>query len=219
MKLFRRIAVVLILAVMLPALLVSAAGNVEGYRGNVTLRLRNDKGSPQEGIEIRLCQVGDAVLEQDSLKFKNTLDGKIPLGDMSAEKNIETAKKLAAAIGTVPQGSLNGKVHTAKTDAKGEARFLDLKAGAYLVEQRSKNASGQVFQPFLLYLPVADQDGSWLTEVIVSPKMAKEKPVTPSKPDSKLPQTGMLRWPVPVLALGGVTLIVIGLAVRRREES
>ena len=38
----------------------------------------------------------------------------------------------------------------------------------------------------------------------------------PSEPP-KLPQTGMLWWPVPALVCGGLLLIVAGLVVRRRQ--
>lgn len=40
----------------------------------------------------------------------------------------------------------------------------------------------------------------------------------PSEPPPKLPQTGMLWWPVPVLACGGLLLIIIGCFVRRRRR-
>ena len=41
----------------------------------------------------------------------------------------------------------------------------------------------------------------------------------PDKPKGgKLPQTGQLWWPVPVLLLGGLTLVVVGL-LRRREDN
>ena len=39
----------------------------------------------------------------------------------------------------------------------------------------------------------------------------------PSEPPPKLPQTGMLWWPVPVLACGGLLLIAVGLIVRHRQ--
>ena len=39
----------------------------------------------------------------------------------------------------------------------------------------------------------------------------------PFEPPPKLPQTGMLWWPVPVLACGGLLLIVIGCFMRRRR--
>ena len=46
----------------------------------------------------------------------------------------------------------------------------------------------------------------------------KHTPVTPSKPGGKLPQTGLLWWPVPLLAGGGMALFLIGWLRRRRDE-
>lgn len=39
----------------------------------------------------------------------------------------------------------------------------------------------------------------------------------PSPPPNKLPQTGLLWWPVPVLLTGGLALVITGLAVRRKQ--
>lgn len=44
-----------------------------------------------------------------------------------------------------------------------------------------------------------------------------DHPNPPGTPDSRLPQTGQLWWPVPVLIAGGLLLLVIGL-LRRRES-
>lgn len=43
------------------------------------------------------------------------------------------------------------------------------------------------------------------------------RPVS-GEPETKLPQTGVLWWPVPLLACGGVGLFLIGWAQRRSEE-
>lgn len=44
--------------------------------------------------------------------------------------------------------------------------------------------------------------------------------VTPSEPEDsgKLPQTGMLQWPIPVLAVSGMILFLTGWLWRRRDE-
>lgn len=47
-------------------------------------------------------------------------------------------------------------------------------------------------------------------------KPAPQKPVQPEEP--KLPQTGQLWWPVPVLALGGLALVAIGLKLRSKKR-
>lgn len=44
------------------------------------------------------------------------------------------------------------------------------------------------------------------------------EPEKPSPDGEKLPQTGQLRWPVPVLALLGIALTAAGLACRRRRD-
>ena len=35
---------------------------------------------------------------------------------------------------------------------------------------------------------------------------------------AKLPQTGQLWWPVPILALGGLALLAIGLGLKKRQR-
>lgn len=43
-------------------------------------------------------------------------------------------------------------------------------------------------------------------------------PVEGETPEGPLPQTGVIRWPVPLLACGGIALVLTGLAARRRED-
>ena len=52
---------------------------------------------------------------------------------------------------------------------------------------------------------------------VVTNTYVPEKPTTPSKPDTSLPQTGQLWWPVPVLLAVGLLFVVIGL-IRRRDD-
>ncbi len=219
MKLFRKLAMALALAALLPTLLVAATGEIENYRGNVTIRLKTGDGLCLNGAELRLYRVGRAAVQSGGLVFENTVDVGIPLDGLSAGENGEAAQKLLTVIQNTTQTSTDCR--TDATNSKGEARFADLQNGVYLVEQRTTDSTKQWFQPFLLYLPQEDRDGSWLTEVIVSPKMEPEKPAEPTnppKPGGKLPQTGMVQWPVPVLALGGLACIVLGLTLSRRED-
>ena len=52
---------------------------------------------------------------------------------------------------------------------------------------------------------------------VVTNTYVPEKTTTPSKPDTSLPQTGQLWWPVPVLLAVGLLFVVIGL-IRRRDD-
>lgn len=73
------------------------------------------------------------------------------------------------------------------------------------------------------YTHSIDYTGSYLTScgrlgkriTIVNRKCT---PVVPAKPSGKLPQTGLLWWPVPLLAGGGMALFLIGWLRRRRDE-
>lgn len=109
---------------------------------------------------------------------------------------------------------------------KGEARAESLAAGLYLVCQSEKQA-GKGFNPiapFLISLPRWEND-HYVYEVEANPKIPlKPEPTETTKPTSgsssgntKLPQTGQLWWPVPVLLCMGLVCIIIGL-IRRREE-
>ena len=51
-----------------------------------------------------------------------------------------------------------------------------------------------------------------------APGDGTEIPDEPTPQGSKLPQTGVLWWPVPLLACGGMALFLLGWARRRREE-
>lgn len=42
-------------------------------------------------------------------------------------------------------------------------------------------------------------------------------PDTPSPTDPKLPQTGQLWWPVPLLLMGGLLFLIIGVVCRKRK--
>lgn len=100
----------------------------------------------------------------------------------------------------------------------GEAAFTDLLPGLYVVSQTEGDACDgfMPIHPFLISLP--HWDGSaYVYDRTAQPKVSlEEKPTEPSEPpetvppDSKLPQTGQLNWPVPVLAVSGLAFLLAG---------
>ena len=115
----------------------------------------------------------------------------------------------------------------------GTAVFPGLKAGLYLVETGPLYGTAGVytFTPLLAAVPVLNGTGDgWAEETAVQPKAAFERNETPSGPDSgpdtppsvepgeRLPQTGQLKWPVPVLAVSGMALFALGLRLTRRRD-
>lgn len=73
-------------------------------------------------------------------------------------------------------------IDTATTDAAGEAQFLELPVGLYLVTEEDRGASPWNVQPFLLTIPTGSVDGkSWEYDVRVS---VKTNPHTSNTPEN-----------------------------------
>lgn len=96
----------------------------------------------------------------------------------------------------------------------GAAVFTDLGTGLYLVIQEDAAEGYNNVDPFLITLPIKSEEG-WVYEIDASPKVelvrSPEQP--PESQDPDIPQTGQLKWPIPVLAVTGMVLFVIGWAM------
>lgn len=108
--------------------------------------------------------------------------------------------------------------------------FSDLKCGLYLVVGHEITVDNITYtsKPFLLILPEYADDGTWNYNVTAFPKSgsAEKQPdnppdTPPTPPDNppdtpnKLPQTGQLWWPVPVLLFSGIVCVLVGV-IRRK---
>ena len=114
-----------------------------------------------------------------------------------------------------------------KVGENGKVTFSSLPFGLYLVVQKTAPAGYGKTEPFLVSLPYLEE-GEYQYDVASQPKTDLERDVT-TKPTTspttkpaassggKLPQTGQLWWPVPVLNCGGLGCIVEGLLRRRRD--
>ena len=113
---------------------------------------------------------------------------------------------------------------TQQTDANGTVIFRDLTPGLYLVI-RTKPASentAYTSDPFLVSIPTV-VNGTSAYQVVAEPKFSWDsnpsKPAVPSlKPDSSLPQTGQLNWPIPILIAMGLSLILLGGWLQRKSD-
>jgi hypothetical protein len=98
----------------------------------------------------------------------------------------------------------------------GKACFTALEAGLYLAWQSPDDASEgyDAIAPFLISVPRL-QDEVYVMDVEADPKVPLETepttpPPPPPPPPPELPQTGQLNWPVPVMAVTGMALFVVG---------
>lgn len=101
-------------------------------------------------------------------------------------------------------------------DDKGLVTFEDLELGLYLVVQTTPAPGYFAADPFLVSVP-GRKDGSYIYHVDASPKLALEKDPTPPPPPPppSIPQTGLTQWPVPVMAAGGLLLVLLGVVCIR----
>ena len=108
---------------------------------------------------------------------------------------------------------------TIKTDYNGKAYFENVDLGIYLVVV--SNTDKYSVDTFLIEVPLSE-NGVFTNEVNATPKIGiPTVPQNPDNPDKnnddnnnggKIPQTGQLKWPVPVMLISGITLIVLGYA-------
>ncbi len=109
----------------------------------------------------------------------------------------------------------DGKVYdTVTLNAKNSWRYTwDELGGGYSWTVVEKELSG--------YTVRVERDGaSFLVTNTATPETPPTPTPTPTPPSGKkLPQTGQLWWPVPVLAAAGLAFLVVGALVRRRRDN
>ena len=187
--------------------------------GSITF-LMDYNGSPLEDGSLNLYKVGE-ICEEDGNYFFQLINGKT----IAQEKEIDQAlaDKLLSNAGEQLRAKLTAPIKN------GKAVFAELPVGLYVAWQDVEDASTglQPIRPVLISVP-RFQNGAYELDVQAKPKNAPE-PVPsepteePTKPPSgeKLPQTGQLVWPIPLLAMAGVTVFVLGwwLYFGRREDA
>lgn len=101
----------------------------------------------------------------------------------------------------------------------GTVTFDDLEVGLYLVAQYQAAPGCETMAPFLVSLPYL-VNGEYCYELDATPKTELEQTPEPLPPlpDPELPETGQLRWPIPLLASSGLLLILIGMALCRKSR-
>ena len=169
------------------------------------------QGKPVSGGDLRLYRVAD--VEEDDGNYYFRLLPELLEGGRLDQKALE-APDLAKRIAASPK--LGKAEQTAVFDAKGQALFSDLKPGLYLLIQEKPAVGYEKMLPVLVSLPWYDTETeSYLYDIdaTVKPETARNATPAPTpvpKPDPKLPQTGQLKWPVPVLAACGFALLLLG---------
>ena len=214
-----------LLALLICLLLCTAAvaDEFDGSRnGSITLNLTDGKGNAASGGEFWLFRVGDAVVRGSNLCFELTADF-APTGVSLEDLNSSAVAETLAAYAQQHSGLC---LQSRSADRNGRVGFSRVPCGLYLVMQKTP-ASGYGFErmsAFVAMIPMTNESGTgWDYDVTAKPKVEKKPTPTPTRTpgpsttpprDTKLPQTGLLMWPVLALAGLGVALFALGWFLR-----
>ena len=176
------------------------------------------RGKALKGGTLALYKVGDVAEEDGNYSF-------VPVaairGDLAQFGDIQSPD-LAGKLSKLESKLTPVTADPVTVGKDGTATFSNLTFGLYLVVQKTAASGYGKIAPFLVSVPYLYRD-EYQYDVTSQPKTDLEREVKPTAPPSsggggkKLPQTGQLWWPVPVLTCGGLGCIVVGLLRRRRD--
>lgn len=207
----RKICVRLFALVSALMLIFSAAGTAFAAPvDSISVTIWEDAKSkkPLIGCEVKLYRVGEWT-EQNTFRYTDAFKK-----CKASLDNLHAADLPEDLYSFVKEKSINPDAK-GKTNNKGRFLAKDLDLGLYLVVQTTAPVTHYTFSPFLVSLPMQDEDGELTYNVEAFPKAGVKPPETPGKPGNPgkkppLIQTGQLNWPVPVLAGSGMVLVALG---------
>ncbi len=195
----------------------------ENENGSIEVVMKKSDGTAVGGGSLTIYQVGKVETEDGNYYFKIVEEFKGSNVDLSnvdlSNKTTDAAlaKKLAEYA---KKQKLSGK-EKKTINTNGKVTFSNLKMGLYLLVQNEAASGYDKVNPFLVSLPhLNEKTGKYEYAVSASPKVGPVTPTTATsstKPDpkdpplqSKLPQTGQLNWPIPLLSVSGISLFTVG---------
>ena len=114
-----------------------------------------------------------------------------------------------------------------QTVKDGKATFSGLSTGLYLIVQNKAADGFSKLGAFLVSVPYME-DGEYQYHVTAAIKSELEREPEPADPpptkpeNPKLPQTGQLNWPIPLMVVAGLAFSVVGWALcfgKKREHN
>lgn len=183
--------------------------------GSITVKAVYKK-VPLEGMKLNCIQVGELVPNDDVYYFKSLYHDAV-----YDSENIHDSEHPAKMLELVQDSASVG--YTKSADKDGNIKFEKLKPGLYLIYQtESFEKAGNKYEidEFFVSIPY---DGKYHVNANCKPglDLYPEEPTCPpgcppgsssgkTNKVTKLPQTGQLSWPVPVMAVTGMFFFALG---------
>lgn len=161
------------------------------------------------GGEISLYQVAQAHIENDTVVYSFTENFENSNIDITKD-----AKELIDELGAYITLNAIGCV-TEPIGENGKAVFEELKPGFYFAVQNKAGEGYLPAAPFIIELPTVDEKGVYSFDAVVNAKVSPKSddttiPETTKPSGDKLPQTGQLKWPIPILTAVGLAFFIVG---------
>ena len=206
-----RLFAFIMLFVLLCSLSVTASANTLvdlDAKGSITVKAVYKK-VPLKGMKVNCIQVGKLVPYGDAYYYDSLYHDAI-----YTSEDINNAKHPEEMLKLVKEGK--GIGYTASADKYGNIKFDNLSPGLSLIYQTegfSMGGNKYVIREFFVTIPF---NGTYNVDAKSKPGLDlypdPPKPTTGSSVPRvvRLPQTGQLSWPVPVMTLSGMIIFAFG---------
>ena len=223
-----RLMVLVVTIVMLIALFTNAVlaePKIDTEQKTSLTICYNVEKNPVSGIKFQLYRVAD-LSSAGSFTVTDAFAGyALSFTGLTSDGWTDLARTLE---GYVIRDQLNPAME-GETDENGTIFFPDCAIGLYLLvgDQHTSGQYTYTPQSLLVSLPSMNKDGSLEYDVISEPKFSSDydapnppdapnDPPGSDNPGEKLPQTGMLKWPIPVMYTLGAGAFFTGYCYRKK---
>lgn len=193
--------------------------------GEILITVKDTQNRLVSGGEIAAYRVADAKVMQQADYYFDPTD---PFQSVLQPSDIDSSDELTPELAkTLSETAANlAPDYTGTVGEDGTLVLENLPLGLYLVVE-TKPAEGYTeLEPFLVTVPLRNEDGTYDYTVDAFPKETLLEPPAPTPtptptptPPPNLPQTGQLWWPVPLLAGIGLVFLIIGLRKKKAPPS
>jgi len=206
----KMITVLLALSVLLSFPLTAYAHDMPQERDDCSIEVivRYD-GENVDGGTLTAIRVG-YVDEEDGNYFFSQEFTNIKIEDIASPNAPKTQQEF------YNNNKSNYDFYTqTQTVENGKATFSGLSTGLYLIVQNRAADGFSKLGAFLVSVPYME-DGEYQYHVTAAIKSELEREPEPTEPpptepdDPKLPQTGQLNWPIPLMVVAGLGLFAAG---------
>lgn len=216
-KFYKILITILSLVVVFSTSIVAYAIEVPDLNrsGSISVTFEHEGKAGTDGT-LTMYKVGDVHIENGAdysfVLTKAFADAGVPLDDLESQAVIEDLDAFVEE--NEPKG-------TTEDIKNGVVEFTDVEPGLYLMVQEKACKGFYAIDSFLVSLPQGDENG-WVYQIDATPKMQTDMKTLPPDEytidegpdeDGILPNTGQLKWPIPVLAISGMVLFALGYAL------